>query len=95
MVVGTLAVTETISWGILYYAFSVFLVPMQEELGWSPAALTGAYSLALLVSGLAAPCRSAAGSTGTARGPDDGGSVVRRAARPRLGRASTTCSPST
>src|SRR5215217_7252330 len=54
VVVGTLATTETISWGILYYAFSAFLVPMQRELGWSTAALTGAYSLALLVSGLAA-----------------------------------------
>ena len=51
---GTLATTETISWGILYYAFAAFLVPMQQELGWSTAALTGAYSLALLVSGLAA-----------------------------------------
>ncbi len=54
MVVSTLATTETISWGILYYAFAAFLVPMQQELGWSTAALTGAYSLALLVSGLAA-----------------------------------------
>lgn len=54
VVVGTLATTETISWGILYYAFSAFLVPMQQELGWSTASLTGAYSLALLVSGLAA-----------------------------------------
>jgi len=55
VIAGTLAVTETVSWGILYYAFAVFLVPMQTELGWSTAALTGAYSLALLVSGLAAP----------------------------------------
>jgi sugar phosphate permease len=39
----------------LYYAFAVFLVPMQEELGWSRTAVTGAYSLGLLVSGLAAP----------------------------------------
>lgn len=54
VVVGTLATTETISWGILYYAFAAFLVPMQRELGWSTAALTGAYSLALLISGLAA-----------------------------------------
>lgn len=54
VVVGTLAATETISWGILYYAFAAFLVPMQQELGWSTAALTGAYSLALLISGLAA-----------------------------------------
>jgi len=48
-IVWTLAVTETVSWGILYYAFSVFLVPMQQELGWSTPQLTGAYSLALLV----------------------------------------------
>jgi MFS family permease len=54
VVVGTLATTETISWGILYYAFAAFLVPMQQELGWSTAALTGAYSLALLFAGLAA-----------------------------------------
>ena len=54
-IAGALALTETVSWGILYYAFSVFLVPMGEELGWSPATLTGAYSLALLASGLAAP----------------------------------------
>src|SRR5215217_1068273 len=55
VVAGTLALTETISWGILYYAFSVFLVPMGSELGWSTATLTGAYSLSLLISGLAAP----------------------------------------
>lgn len=55
VIVATLAVTETVSWGILYYAFSVFLMPMRITLGWSEATLTGAYSLALLVSGIAAP----------------------------------------
>jgi MFS family permease len=53
-IVGTLAITETVSWGIVYYAFSVFLVPMGAELGWSRAALTGGYSLALLIAGLSA-----------------------------------------
>lgn len=53
-IVGTLAVTETVSWGIVYYAFAVFLVPMEAELGWSRATLTEAYSLALLIAGLAA-----------------------------------------
>ena len=47
----TLALTETISWGILYYAFSVFLAPMEADLGWSRAELTGGFSLALLVMG--------------------------------------------
>jgi predicted MFS family arabinose efflux permease len=52
-IVGALSITETVSWGILYYAFAVFLLPMQRELGYSPAQLTGAFSLALLVSAVA------------------------------------------
>jgi MFS family permease len=52
-IVGALSVTETVSWGILYYAFAVFLIPMQHELGFSTAELTGAFSLALLVSAIA------------------------------------------
>jgi MFS family permease len=40
--------TEMTSWGILYYAFTVFLKPMQAALGWSTTELTGAFSLALL-----------------------------------------------
>ncbi len=50
-IVLALAVTETISWGIIYYAFSVFITPMETELGWSRAQLTGGFSLALLVMG--------------------------------------------
>ena len=53
VLVFTLALTETTSWGILYYAFTVFLTPMQAELGWSRADLTGAFSMALLLAGLA------------------------------------------
>jgi MFS family permease len=49
-IVGALSITETISWGIVYYAFAVFLVPMHRELGFSIAELAGALSLALLVS---------------------------------------------
>lgn len=50
----TLALTETISWGIVYYAFSVFLTPMQADLGWTRSELTGGFSLSLLVTGLMA-----------------------------------------
>ena len=53
MIVAALGVTETVSYGILAYAFSVLLVPMQHDLGWSRPTLTGAYSLAILVSGVA------------------------------------------
>jgi MFS family permease len=42
-----------VSWGVLYYAFSVFVEPMQAELGWTRAQLTGAFSLALVVLGIA------------------------------------------
>ena len=30
-IVGALSVTETVSWGVLYYAFAVFLLPMQRD----------------------------------------------------------------
>jgi MFS family permease len=54
LLVATLAVTETTSYGVLTYAFGVFLLPMQHDLGWSRTALTGAYSLAIILSGVAA-----------------------------------------
>jgi MFS family permease len=52
-IVGALSITETVSWGVVYYAFAVFLVPMQRELGLSTAQLTGAFSVALLISAVA------------------------------------------
>jgi MFS family permease len=53
MLVGVSA-AQLVSWGILYYGFSVFITPMELELGWSRVALNGAYSVALFCSGLAA-----------------------------------------
>ena len=52
-IVAALSITEVVSWGVVYYAFAAFLVPMQHELGYSTAQLTGAFSLALLISGAA------------------------------------------
>ena len=49
-----LALTQTVGYGVLYYAFSVLIAPMEAELGWSRAETTGAFSLALLFSGLIA-----------------------------------------
>jgi MFS family permease len=54
VLVGALSITELTSWGILYYAITVFLKPMEDDLGWSRSQMTGAFSLALLVSGFAA-----------------------------------------
>jgi MFS family permease len=53
-IVAVLSITETVSWGILYYSFAVFLPSMQRSLGWSKTELTGAFSIALAVSALAA-----------------------------------------
>ena len=53
MIVGALSITETITWGIVYYGFAVFLTPMEHDLGFSRVALTGAFSVGLLASALA------------------------------------------
>lgn len=53
MVAG-LSVTVLVSWGVLVYAFSVFVVPMHAELGMSAAALNGAYTTGVVVCGLVA-----------------------------------------
>ena len=52
MIVGALSITETITWGIVYYGFAVFLTPMERDLGFSRVALTGAFSVGLAVSAL-------------------------------------------
>ncbi len=49
-----LAVTETVSYGVLFYAFPVFIAPMEAEFGWSRGELSGAFSLSLLITGLIA-----------------------------------------
>jgi MFS family permease len=55
VIVLALACIETISWGVLYYTFAVLMPSMEAELGWLRVAMTGAFSLALLLAGLAAP----------------------------------------
>ena len=46
--VWVFAVTQIVSWGSLYYAFSVLLVPMEQDLGWDRNTLVGAFSLSML-----------------------------------------------
>lgn len=54
VLVGVLSVTVTVSYGVLMYAFAVVLEPMQTDLGWSQAALTGGFSIAAMSAGIAA-----------------------------------------
>ena len=54
LMVSGLGVTELVSWGVLVYAFSVLVVPMRAELGWSTAELNAAYATGVIVSGFLA-----------------------------------------
>lgn len=53
--VVALGVVQCLNWGVLYYAFTVLVVPVSHELGVRPWVATGAYSLALLVSAVLSP----------------------------------------
>ncbi len=53
-----LAVAQLVSWGSIYYAFSLFVVPMESAMGWSRTATNAALSIGLLISGLAAYCQT-------------------------------------
>ena len=53
MIVAALSVTETVTWGIIYYGFPVFLRPMEQDLGASRVAVTAAFSVGLGTSALA------------------------------------------
>jgi predicted MFS family arabinose efflux permease len=48
-VVGTLCLTETVSWGVLYYAFLVLNPSIVADTGWSPTATMLAFSLGQVV----------------------------------------------
>jgi MFS family permease len=62
-----LSLSETVSWGVLYYAFTVFVRPMEAELGWSRLATSAAFSIGLLVSAVAAPLAGRIVDAGRAR----------------------------
>lgn len=51
-IVAALSATQIVGWGVLYYAFAVFIHPMEVDLGWSRAEMTGAFSVALLAKAL-------------------------------------------
>ncbi len=48
-IVWTLGLTEIISWGTLYFTFTVFIDPMHQSLGLGKPFLAGGFSLGLLV----------------------------------------------
>jgi MFS family permease len=54
VLVVMLGITQTITWGILYYGFTVMLPTLEADQGWSRGQMSGAFSLAMLISGLCA-----------------------------------------
>jgi MFS family permease len=49
-VLAVLCVTQTVSWGVLYYAFAVLAPSIAADTGWSLSATTAAFSAGLAVS---------------------------------------------
>ncbi|MEE6168579.1 MULTISPECIES: MFS transporter [unclassified Mycolicibacterium] len=47
-----LCLTQITSWGVLYYAFTVLSKRITDQTGWSPPAVTAAFSAALVTSAL-------------------------------------------
>jgi len=54
LLIAALGCAQIVSWGTLYYGFSLFVLPMASELGWSLTRMNGALSLGLLVAGACA-----------------------------------------
>ena len=53
-ILAILAISQVLSWGALYYAFSILAPEIQREMGWRAEVVYGAFSLSLLVAGLCA-----------------------------------------
>ena len=54
-IVWPIAFAETIVWAAMFYVFPALLLKWEQDTGWSKAELSGAFSLALLVSATFAP----------------------------------------
>lgn len=74
--VAALAVGQIISWAVLFYTFSSFVLPMQRTLGWSKPTLMGAFTLALVIWGLGSYAVGAAIDRGRGRAVMAWGSVI-------------------
>lgn len=71
-----LSLGQLISWGLIYYTFPLFVVPMTQELGWSRSGMFGALSSGLMVAGLCSIPVGAWIDRGHARKLMTGGSLL-------------------
>jgi MFS family permease len=49
-----LAITETVSWGVVFYALEIFIIPMEQEFGWTRTQIAAIRSIAIFLSGVMA-----------------------------------------
>lgn len=52
--IGILAITQILSWGMLYYTFTILAPAILKDTGWHPEMIFGAFSWSLLVAGMIA-----------------------------------------
>ena len=74
--VSALALGQILSWAVLFYGFSSFVLPMQATLGWGKPVLMGAYTLGLAVWGAATYAVGGAIDAGHGRAVMSGGSLL-------------------
>ena len=51
----TLAISQLVSWGVLFYGFAVAAPDITADTGWSEGLVSGAFALGLLIAGFGAP----------------------------------------
>lgn len=54
LLVIALGLAQIVSWGSLYYSFSLFVDPLTQTFGWSRTEINGALTLGLVIAGLSA-----------------------------------------
>ncbi|MBE7418853.1 MAG: MFS transporter [Ideonella sp.] len=74
--VAALALGQVLSWAVLFYAFTAFVLPMQAELGWDKPTLMGAFTLGLAVNGATTYAVGVAIDRGHARAAMAGGALL-------------------
>jgi MFS family permease len=76
VVVAALSTGQILCWAALYYAFSSFVIPMQDDLRWSSPVLMGAFSAGLATWGAASYAVGAAIDRGHGRAVLTGGAAL-------------------
>jgi MFS family permease len=84
--VAAMSLAQLVSWGSLYYTFSLLMPALEDELGLSRVQVSGAFSASLLVAGVAGVAVGRWIDRGRGRGVMTAGSVLAGLAMVALGR---------